>query len=1016
MQAGEKILIHAGTGGVGQAAIQIARHLGLEIFATAGTPQKRELLLELGAHHALDSRTLAFADAIREITQGRGVDAVLNSLAGDFIPKSLSTLAPYGRFLEIGKVDIYKNSKIGLEALRNNNSYFVIDLVQHGQTRPDFVASLLREIQERFEAGVYQPLRYTVFPITEVVDAFRYMAQGKHVGKNVLTFDVPEIPIGLCAQPRHRFRPDATYLITGGASGIGMELAKWLSHHGARHIALCSRSGPRDESVREGIDRMRSAGVHVSDLRADVTLQSDVRRAITQIQQEGPPLKGVIHAAMVLDDEFIVALDEARFTAVMRPKILGAWNLHQATADAELEHFICLSSFSGVVGAIKQSNYSVANHFLDALAHYRRARGLPALTISWGGLLGAGFVERNRKTAEFMTSAGFKAFSLNEALDTFSRLTLTDAVHIGAARIDWRTFPKVCPNLARANTFAALTEADGRDEKGGSLLARLQQTSPAERPRVLADFIAAQVAGVFGLAADKIERDVPLTRLGLDSLMALELTIRLEREIGTKISMSNLLGGRTINGLGEPILRLLNQTAVPERQPDAKEGNETASASTALQSNEDSYFQVLSGDAAQEAIAGLRFEGAALLYLPDKLVTVGGFNDAELAVLFGNAPFISHFYESALGRIAIITLPVRSHGLSDPEQVRNSLVSAVELAIQHEVRCVSLTGLIPSLTHYGQDLAAWLRGTARCPTVTTGHATTSAAVIHNLQQMLNTAGRSLAQETLAVLGLGSIGQSCLRLLLALGPHPRELVLCDVFAKEQEWRNFANALREEHGYGGSIRTASSHAGAPAAVYEATTILTAVSVPDVLDISQLRPGTVIVDDSYPPAFPVEHAMRRMQTQGDIFFSNAGMLRLSQPIKETLLVPANLAGELKRFGVAAFREESIRDPFELTGCVLSSLLTARTEGDFTPTLGMAGLQDLLSHYHALTALDIRAARAQCDRYFIPDEAIEQFCRRFGQPVVTDANDGANRSAQPGSRRATPSMTIPAAGGDRC
>ena len=256
---------------------------------------------------------------------------------------------------------------------------------------------------------------------------------------------------------------------------------------------------------------------------------------------------------------------------------------------------------------------------------------------------------------------------------------------------------------------------------------------------------------------------------------------------------------------------------------------------------------MLSGDAAQEAIAGLRFEGAALLYLPDKLVTVGGFNDTELAVLFGNAPFISHFYESALGRIAIITLPVRSHGLSDPRQVRTSLVSAVELAIQHGVRCVSLTGLIPSLTHYGQDLAAWLRGTARCPTVTTGHGTTSAAVIHNLQQMLNRAGRSLAQETLAVLGLGSIGQSCLRLLLELGLHPRELVLCDVFAKEQEWRSFADALREEHGYRGSIRTASSHAGAPAAVYEATTILTAVSVPDVLDVSQLRPGTVIVDDS-------------------------------------------------------------------------------------------------------------------------------------------------------------------------
>ena len=159
-----------------------------------------------------------------------------------------------------------------------------------------------------------------------------------------------------------------------------------------------------------------------------------------------------------------------------------------------------------------------------------------------------------------------------------------------------------------------------------------------------------------------------------------------------------------------------------------------------------------------------------------------------------------------------------------------------------------------------------------------------------------------------------------------------------------------------------------------------------------------------------------MRRMQAQGDIFFSNAGMLRLSQPIKETLLVPANLAGELKRFGVAAFREEAIRDPFELTGCVLSSLLTARTEGDFTPTLGMAGLQDLLSHYHALTALDIRAARPQCDRYFIPEEAIEQFYQRFGQPALIAARDAGDPSAQPASRRSTPSMTVPAGGSDVC
>ena len=191
MQQGESILIHAGTGGVGQAAIQIAKHLSLEIFATAGTPEKRRLLTAMGVDHVMSSRTLDFADEIMGVTGGRGVDAVLNSLAGDFVPKSLSVLAPFGRFLEIGKVDIYRNARIGLHPLRNNISYFVIDLTQHLQHKPEFVVQMFSEIAERFDAGDYKPVPLTAFPITEAVEAFRFMAQGRHIGKNVLTFDHP---------------------------------------------------------------------------------------------------------------------------------------------------------------------------------------------------------------------------------------------------------------------------------------------------------------------------------------------------------------------------------------------------------------------------------------------------------------------------------------------------------------------------------------------------------------------------------------------------------------------------------------------------------------------------------------------------------------------------------------------------------------------------------------------------------------------------------------------------------
>ena len=228
---------------MGQAAIQVAKRLGLRIFATAGSPEKRRICQDLGAHHVLSSRNLDFADEIMAITEGRGVDAVLNSLAGDFIPKSLSVLAPFGRFLEIGKIDVYKNTRLGLEALKNNISFFVIDVLTVNGT------AIIEEIWELLEAGAYRPIMHTCFPITEAEEAFRQIAQGTSIGKNILSFDQPEIPIGLCTEDSERFDADAAYLITGGAGGFGLELADWMGLRGARRIALLSRSGPRDEEA-----------------------------------------------------------------------------------------------------------------------------------------------------------------------------------------------------------------------------------------------------------------------------------------------------------------------------------------------------------------------------------------------------------------------------------------------------------------------------------------------------------------------------------------------------------------------------------------------------------------------------------------------------------------------------------------------------------------------------------------------------------------------------------------------
>lgn len=555
MEKGESILIHAGTGGVGQAAIQIAKHLGLTIFSTAGSPEKRKLLKDMGVDHVLDSRTLKFADEIMAITGGEGVDAVLNSLAGDFIPKNFSVLKTFGRYMEIGKVDVYGNSKIGLEPLRNNISFFVIDLAQHLQSKPAYIAKMFSDLEKMFYDGSYKALPSTVFPITEVVEAFRYMAAGKHIGKNVLNFEVPEIEIGQPTEEGHRFRSDGTYLITGGAGGFGLELAAWMSKNGAAHFALMSRSGPNEESLAK-IELLRASGVEIIDARGDVTSRSDIDRIVDGIQKGAAPLIGVIHGAMVLDDEFIVELDEERFNNVLLPKMLGAWNLHEATLDIPLEHFISFSSFSAVIGAVKQSNYNAGNVFLDQLSHHRRSLGLPALTFNWGALEGAGFVARNEKTQQYLEMVGLGATNMEETLYLFGLGAPSAATQLGTARCDWAALARFSPSVSGSDMFVDVVPRSN-SSGGDSMAARIMEAPAEKRLSMVEDLIAAQVGAVLGTDANRLDKDTPLTNLGLDSLMAIELVNRIEDKLGMSMPMGSVLNGPNIRDLSLPVLEKL---------------------------------------------------------------------------------------------------------------------------------------------------------------------------------------------------------------------------------------------------------------------------------------------------------------------------------------------------------------------------------------------------------------------------------------------------------------------------
>ncbi len=572
MQPGERVLIHAGAGGVGQAAIQVAHDLGLEIFATAGTPEKRALLKSQGVPHVFDSRSLHFADEIRRVTQGQGVDAVLNSLAGDFIPKNFSVLAPFGRYLEIGKVDVYNDSKIGLEALRNNISVFIIDLAQLMAHKPALFRRMLETLSQKFEQKQYRPLPHKVFPVTEAVDAFRYMAMGKHIGKNVLSFDVADVPIGRITEAGYLFRPDVSYLITGGAGGFGLAVAKWLAQQGARHLVLMSRSGPPDEASQADIDQLRADGIVVVDARGDVTCRDDVKQVLQVIQNGPAPLGGAIHSAMVLHDELIINLNEATFNQALHPKLLGAWNLHQATLDLPLEHFICFSSLTSLVGTIKQANYSAGNAFLDSLAHYRRARGLPALTLNWGALSGAGFVARNQAVEQYLSTLGLKPLATTQALQMLGDIFPLDATQIGVAEVNWGDLSRYLPGVAQSSMFGDLIQQEIARSLDSSLITHIIAASPDDRLSLVEAFLGQSVAEVLNAEVSQIGLDTPLPQLGFDSLLSIELINSMNTQLNLNLAVSDVLGRTTIQDIAVILLDKILATTAGDQSTETANG------------------------------------------------------------------------------------------------------------------------------------------------------------------------------------------------------------------------------------------------------------------------------------------------------------------------------------------------------------------------------------------------------------------------------------------------------------
>jgi NADPH:quinone reductase-like Zn-dependent oxidoreductase len=373
LKAGDRVLIHAAAGGVGLAAVRLCLSLGAEVFATAGSPAKHDFLHMLGVQHIYDSRSLDFAVQILADTNGAGVDVVLNSLTGDAIACSFDALAPGGRFLEIGKRGVWDAGQVA--ALGKDIDYHVIYLGEVTERDPHLVAGILREVVDAVEAGVLSPLPLRSFTLADATNAFRYMAQARHIGKVVLTPEVESTPASI--------QPDGTYLITGGLGGIGLTVARWLVEQGARHIVLVGRHAPSASAV-QAIQAMRALGTQVTVEQADVARADEIAAVLAHIDRSMPALRGVFHAAGVLDDGLLAQQSWERFERVLGPKVNGAWNLHVLTQDKPLDLFVLFSAGAALIGPLGQGSYAAANAFLDGLAYLRASLGLPAISINWG--------------------------------------------------------------------------------------------------------------------------------------------------------------------------------------------------------------------------------------------------------------------------------------------------------------------------------------------------------------------------------------------------------------------------------------------------------------------------------------------------------------------------------------------------------------------------------------------------------------------------------------------------------
>ena len=549
IRKGESVLIHSAAGGIGHAAISIAKHVGAVIYATAGSDDKRQLVKDMGVDFVYNSRNVGWFDDLMKDTDGQGVDVVLNSLAGKHQRLGVQALRSSGRFLEIGKMDIFDNNGLPLLAFRKNISFFAIDMDRLALDDPAQTAEIGREVGRHFEAGHYHKLPIESFPMNQMKEALEFMKTGKHVGKVVLTnyLTAPNgktTPVSVTVEkPQNIFHADATYLVTGGAGGFGSKLVRYAYYNGARSFLITTRSADTQKVKAMFSDILDNPDVKMEVLTIDTASEADMKVLTDRAHKIKPAVKSIFHVAGVSVDIVLPEMKPEDFYEVANCKALGAWLLHKGTLDLPLENFVVVSSIASLIGGLGMSSYASSNAYLDALMRTRRAAGKPGAAFNMSSLSDVGILANNLAARKFQLKMGVEYITSFRALEELEMGLVAGMNPIITMFFKEKTrtmFPFQAPwshQLGEALTLGAVAA------KGDFMTTK-----------EIAAFLSEEIKEITGAA--EVLTTSQLVTLGLDSFGFVELGGRIKKHFGIEVSSVKMSPDNTLEDVSKIIYKL----------------------------------------------------------------------------------------------------------------------------------------------------------------------------------------------------------------------------------------------------------------------------------------------------------------------------------------------------------------------------------------------------------------------------------------------------------------------------